>query len=1128
MNERYIFLPWLRKGLSNQIVQPANARSRATVLASAELSDGERNHAPIEHVFQLTGPGDVTGIDPDTIVRSEPKNWITDFEPNYLPFIEFYDEDFPWRYTPRGPEGAGNRRLIPWITLLVLKPDEFERNRLPGRPQSSVVLKVEDPAEVFPPDDELWAWAHSQLVADLGAGDAPNTGTLNARLDANPDAGLSRILSPRKLDPEEAYHAFLIPTFEVGRKAGLGLKFTDEDSSGLELAWAAAGEFPIYHEWFFRTGERGDFEELARRLIPRVVDPRVGIRDMDVGDPGFGMPQLAGNSPHRIVGLEGALKSPSTQSVPHARDASFPPDMADIVNAPGVAEQSGDGDPLVAPPIYGRWHALVNAIDPRPQRRGWVDGLNRDARHRAAAGLGAEVVRRHQEKFMQRAWEQVGEVLEANRQIALAQAAAQANKKLLARTLEAKITPNQTLALAGSLAKRVLAADKTVRADLTASLMTKASLAGPMRKLVRERGPVAKALSPAQVAADPTLPRLDRFAAKLNADALTAGPQPAKITAVTFEDGVAFLADRDIEPNPQPSRPPTGPTRPTVPTRPTFPGGGRPTFPTRPNLPTRLGRPTIPLEPGRPGLGGAAPIGTRPDLNRLDLPGRRALERPPTIGLEVPPIVIRRDTFEAGAVIRGPSAAFEGLFGGAVFSGAVLEGVNTSILAEVSVANRFTDIGLSKDTILALEPSDTFRVSPPPGSQKLSADAPVLGQVRHAALIRSMAEISNLVNFEVPAAPARPVMNAELASTRIVAALQPERAFRRRLDARITIGPHALDHFAGTLVGTVKERIVPAMACPDFKDPMYACLNKLGDEYFVPNLGLIPPNTISLMVTNPSFIEAFMVGVNVEFSSELLFREYPTDQRCSAFRQFWDVASIPRDPKVSEADHIAALKDIEPIHAWGRNSRLGTNSPRMTDGARVVLVIRGDLLRKYPNAIIYAQTARWGSGERANELILHDENGARAANDINDPDIHFPAFKAKVGPDLHFIGFNLALEDVRGHPDLEETASARASISASELGKYFVIQEVVGEARFGLDVARANQPSGSLVDDLAWSNVDLSGGPIVDLSKGLIGPLSAGNPDGLSWGANAADMAAMLYQKPAMLAIHGKDMLKDV
>ena len=36
--------------------------------------------------------------------------------------IEFYDEDFPWRYTPAAPDGG---KLRPWIALIVLKETEF-------------------------------------------------------------------------------------------------------------------------------------------------------------------------------------------------------------------------------------------------------------------------------------------------------------------------------------------------------------------------------------------------------------------------------------------------------------------------------------------------------------------------------------------------------------------------------------------------------------------------------------------------------------------------------------------------------------------------------------------------------------------------------------------------------------------------------------------------------------------------------------------------------------------------------------------------------------------------------------------------------------------------------------------
>jgi hypothetical protein len=85
------------------------------------------------------------------------------------------------------------------------------------------------------------------------------------------------------------------------------------------------------------------------------------------------------------------------------------------------------------------------------------------------------------------------------------------------------------------------------------------------------------------------------------------------------------------------------------------------------------------------------------------------------------------------------------------------------------------------------------------------------------------------------------------------------------------------------------EHLVPAMAYPDFEDPMYEKLRDISSELLIPNLNLIPPNTISLLVTNPPFIESYMVGLNHEFGKELLWREYPTDKRGSYFRQFWDV-----------------------------------------------------------------------------------------------------------------------------------------------------------------------------------------------------------------------------------------------
>ena len=61
---------------------------------------------------------------------------------------------------------------------------------------------------------------------------------------------------------------------------------------------------------------------------------------------------------------------------------------------------------LVAPPIYGRWPVRRHTVPATQPRR--LRELNVDPRHRAAAGLGAEVVRENQERYVDAAWKQVG------------------------------------------------------------------------------------------------------------------------------------------------------------------------------------------------------------------------------------------------------------------------------------------------------------------------------------------------------------------------------------------------------------------------------------------------------------------------------------------------------------------------------------------------------------------------------------------------------------------------------------------------------------------------------------------------------------------------------------------------
>jgi hypothetical protein len=460
----YSFLPWLRQGLANQIQASdfdnsvkVRAHVNVALEAKGDKLAGGTDSVVLNQAVALFGAGDIVGIDKRTIFRTEPRDWITNFEPNYLAHIEFYDEDFCWRYTPAAPD-LTKGRLRPWITLIVLEETEFmDGKNVKDKPLPYIEISN---VGVFPKADELWAWAHVHVNRSLSANDAEYVSKdmaavipkLQAALKNNPDLGYSRLLCPRRLSENAAYHAFLIPTFEAGRRAGLGLDLADVPAT--MSAWDPAPRpegmsFPYYHRWFFRTGLNGDFETLVRLLVPKPVDPRVGFREMDVQDPGSNIPGLDKPELGGVLKLGGALQPPD--KVPPAPpdqfetwDDPFPRPLqlklAELINLPDLYQASGDPDPIITPPLYGTWHSFTKRL--LEERDGtsitptdnWIHRLNLDPRFRVAAGIGTRVIQDQQEKYMDAAWEQIGKVLEAQRRIGLGNSVCSSHKSGMTAT----------------------------------------------------------------------------------------------------------------------------------------------------------------------------------------------------------------------------------------------------------------------------------------------------------------------------------------------------------------------------------------------------------------------------------------------------------------------------------------------------------------------------------------------------------------------------------------------------------------------------------------------------------------------------------------------------------------------
>jgi hypothetical protein len=301
----YTFLPWTRCGLSADIEVPDDlgagsaAPARATVSVAFTI-----NAEPVEKDIEVLGPGDVVGLNPRAIVKTEPRNWVTDYEANYLPYIEFYEEDLPWRFTPATAVNALEQsRLRPWIFLVVLEESEFTEPKRTGPLPALELAEGLDPVLLFGRPEQTWGWAHVHVSENI-IGTSLQTQTpqdvaaveqnLEQTLAANADVASSRLLCARKLKKSTAYHAFVIPAFEAGRLAGLGLD-VPAGISGQRSAWDDGQRLhPIYYRWFFRTGEQGDFEFLADLLDPRPADKRVGVRSMDMQTPGYEVEGMSG------------------------------------------------------------------------------------------------------------------------------------------------------------------------------------------------------------------------------------------------------------------------------------------------------------------------------------------------------------------------------------------------------------------------------------------------------------------------------------------------------------------------------------------------------------------------------------------------------------------------------------------------------------------------------------------------------------------------------------------------------------------------------------------------------------------------------------------------------------------
>jgi hypothetical protein len=360
-----------------------------------------------------------------------------------------------------------NGRLRPWLVLVVVRQREevkLTSNRAAPLPQ------LETPVGELPDLVESWAWAHAQVV-QMDA-----TQPVDRLLTEQPDQNLSRLLCPRRLEPETSYLGCVVPAFEAGRKAGLGEDVTAADEDRLAPAWDGSKPFvtlPVYYQWEFATGTGGDFETLARRLTPRPVAANVGRRPLRVGKQPFGLPDGG------VLQLEGALVAPGELTRPAPTNA-FRTELRKLVNL--------GAKPVVAPPVYGRWQSARDAVPTDAGEPVWLRELNLDPSARAVAGLGVVVVQRDQEQLVAAAWNQLGDpnaVRAVERRLEVAVAVL---GSVVRRRLE-PMEPGRLVQFLGPASTRLLTSPRTLHAALTSQGLPASFSAPAFRRAVKPVAP---------------------------------------------------------------------------------------------------------------------------------------------------------------------------------------------------------------------------------------------------------------------------------------------------------------------------------------------------------------------------------------------------------------------------------------------------------------------------------------------------------------------------------------------------------------------------------------------------------------------------------------------------------------
>ncbi|HUI59643.1 MAG TPA: hypothetical protein VLX90_05445 [Steroidobacteraceae bacterium] len=833
-----------------------------------------------------------------------------------------------------------------------------------------------------------------------------------AALNGDSGAALSRLICPRRLQASQRYVACVVPTYRAGVHAGLGMKVADND---LAAAWdstiTAPFSLPVYFSFRFAAGPNGDFASLASQIGPPTTPISAGTRSMDVGQPGFGAAPALGVT----LELGGALRAFNMADTtwPSGAQATYEKQLRSALAPPAA------NDPVVSPPVYGRTQSGSTLPSADGQQPLWLGELNLDPRSRVAAAAGGMVVQAEADAMVASAWDQVGEIRKANQLLRQTQLAREVTSSINRRHLETIAGDGVYLEITSPVHPRVSltlsGTSATLTGHIAASRIPNSAVSASMRKLARPRGPLGRQLAvsgPQQI--------VDRLNVPLSSGAPSSGTPTSSPSGMVVCGPVkapaGMVALDSILPTIQVAKM-------TSATLATAPGW------LRTGIVGTGGTTTVASTGAETAAGAVHEEGIKAEETAVKTCSTDLTPRVPAatepISPVSPPAAAAAPVSPIRPVPVEPIVNWNG-------------DANVPPILRSGVASMPAPFVFPADEATLTMVQNNFRAAGTAINAYLNVSD------------RAVADLPSLDN------------STALRATRIAltAALDPQLTIKARIGARVPLRSRG-------------DPLEPLSGTPNFPQAMYKPLAALSAEWMLPGISSIPQNSAVLLKTNPSFIEAFMAGLNEEFARELLWRQFPAERNDTWFQNFWADGGTP---------------DIPPIAQFDPAGHLGDHTQDHKATGRVALLVRADLFRRYPATLVSAC-----------QLNSDGSLGTR----------QWPIFQGQFGDDCSFFGFVIADPINAPNP------------GGGKPGWYFVLEEHISAPRFGLEPSGSVPPADPSWNDLGWDQVKLSGN---FLNPSTAPAFTAVEP--VTWSENAGAMAYILMRRPVRVAMYAGALIR--